>query len=212
MLHIPKIYNNPNYLNLAYLWPITEVDGPGKRTAIWVQGCLKRCKGCITPEMQPIQKKMWIEVSQLFQFICSIDGIEGVTVFGGEPALQFMALSQLFEMLKKAGLTTMLYTGYYYEELLKCGHPLKKKLLRYTDILVDGPYIESLDHGEMWRGSSNQRILFLSDVYCSWKWVLNEKRRDIVVRMGRDGSFIILGIPPKNFNKVLNKIQLFKLK
>jgi len=204
MITIPEIYKTERFLNIAYFWPISEVVGPGKRAIIWVQGCLKRCKNCITPEMQIIEKKGWIEVETLANFLISINNIEGITVYGGEPILQFMALSYLFEILKKYGLTTMLYTGYYYEELINFPHPLMQKLLHNTDILVDGPYIPELDHGEMWRGSSNQRIIFLSDIYKNWKWVINQKKREIEIRVGNDGNFIILGIPPKNFETLFS--------
>ena len=38
-----------NWLNLASWLPCTEVEGPGKRAALWVQGCDKRCVGCCNP-------------------------------------------------------------------------------------------------------------------------------------------------------------------
>jgi len=203
MIQIPKVYRTEKYLNIANFWPLSEVVGPGKRAIIWLQGCLKRCKECITPEMQPIESKMWIKVETISKFIASIKNIEGITIYGGEPILQFMALSHLFENLKKSGLTTMLYTGYYYEELLNYPHPLMKNLLNNTDILVDGPYIPELDHGEMWRGSSNQRIIFLSEIYKDWEWVINEKKREIEIRISKNGKFVILGIPPKNLYPIL---------
>ena len=56
----------------------------------------------------------------------------------------------------------MLYTGYTLEEL----SPVQRKLLPYTDILVDGPYVESERSLELlWRGSSNQRVLLRGTDY-----------------------------------------------
>ncbi len=44
------------YLNLASIRMCTESEGPGRRLAIWVQGCKKRCTGCCNPDMQEIKK------------------------------------------------------------------------------------------------------------------------------------------------------------
>ena len=44
------------YLNLASIRMCTESEGPGRRLAIWVQGCKKRCPGCCNPDMQEIKK------------------------------------------------------------------------------------------------------------------------------------------------------------
>ena len=33
-------------------YPVTAL-GPGRRLGIWVQGCARRCPGCLSPEMQP---------------------------------------------------------------------------------------------------------------------------------------------------------------
>jgi anaerobic ribonucleoside-triphosphate reductase activating protein len=55
------------------------------------------------------------------------------------------------------------YTGYYYETLRKLaasGADDVGNLLDAVDLLIDGPYIESLRNLELlFRGSSNQRIL-----------------------------------------------------
>ena len=38
-------------LPVAQFVPRTEAEGPGRRFALWVQGCPLRCKGCCNPEM-----------------------------------------------------------------------------------------------------------------------------------------------------------------
>jgi DNA polymerase-1 len=54
-----------------------------------------------------------------------------------------------------------IYTGYTFESL----KGTQLEILKYCDILVDGPYIESLrDLSLPFRGSTNQRIINLQDV------------------------------------------------
>ena len=59
------------------------------------------------------------------------------------------------------GLNVVTYTGYTYEKLLKKEE--YKALLSETDILIDGEFdITKKDLTLPFRGSSNQRILFVS--------------------------------------------------
>ena len=52
--------------------------------------------------------------------------------------------------------TIWAYTGYLYETLIINKHPL----LKYIDVLVDGPFkVEERDITLAFRGSSNQRII-----------------------------------------------------
>ena len=57
--------------------------------------------------------------------------------------------------------TIWCWTGFLYEEIL--ADPHLSMLLPYIDVLVDGPFIqEKKDRDLLFRGSSNQRILYLS--------------------------------------------------
>src|SRR5579872_6175954 len=42
-------------MQIAQVIPCTEAEGPGKRFAIWFQGCPLRCPGCCNPEFLPFQ-------------------------------------------------------------------------------------------------------------------------------------------------------------
>ena len=59
----------------------------------------------------------------------------------------------------------IVYTGYCFEELKEV--PGADALLAQTDLLIDGPYIQELDDGRSLRGSSNQRIIPLTDRYAN---------------------------------------------
>ena len=42
-------------LRVAQIVPFTEAEGPGRRFALWFQGCPLRCPGCCNPEMLPFE-------------------------------------------------------------------------------------------------------------------------------------------------------------
>jgi len=194
-----EFYKSDCRLNVAAWYPASENSGPGKRTVIWLQGCRKRCEGCVNPHLHSFTDREWVEVADLAALLLAIKGIEGITVFGGEPLLQYRALAPLLGAVKAGGLTVMLYTGFLYEELqaAAASYGAMAEILAATDILVDGPYIVTEDHNEMWRGSANQRILFLSDAYRHYAWVESAHNRDMAFHYSQDGGYIWLGIQPR---------------
>lgn len=157
------------YLNLAAIRPCTEAEGPGKRFAIWCQGCLRSCPGCCNPHMQSMERKYLVEVDKLMNLILKHrvkDGIEGVSFIGGEPILQAEGFAELAQKCQKEGLSVLLFTGYGYKDLLTTEDENIKILLENSDILVDGEFVESLYDGERdWVGSTNQQVIFLSNRY-----------------------------------------------
>lgn len=80
---------------------------------------------------------------------------------GGDPFYnpeEFLPV--LKEVSQRTGMNIWCYTGYTYEQLKE--DPIRQKLLPYIDVLVDGPFIESLYSPFLdFCGSSNQRILKL---------------------------------------------------
>ena len=198
MIEDIPLYRSPDYLNLAAFYPLATHLGPGQRALVWLQGCRKKCSGCVTPEMQEVVERDFVSVRVLANRIISLDNCEGITLIGGEPFLQYLALAVFINLMKKSGKTVMIYTGYIYEDLLKLRKEEINQILNNTDILVDGSYLKEQDHGEMWRGSANQRILFLSERYREWKWVREARRRETTIHYGEDGKYVILGIPSGN--------------
>ena len=158
-----------SYLNLASIRTCTESEGPGKRFALWVQGCGRRCPGCCNPEMQPIRENRVVDVADVIDVVARSKeryGIEGVSFIGGEPVLQAEGPANLAVWCQKNGLSVLVFTGYLHQELLDMHHADVDRLLSATDILVDGPYLESEpDECRDWVGSRNQRVLFLSTRY-----------------------------------------------
>lgn len=157
------------YLNLASIRLCTESEGPGKRLAIWVQGCERRCLGCCNPNMQEFKRNIVVDTKDLSALIHNTmqrDEIEGLSFIGGEPILQAEGLSEIAMWAHSVGLTVLVFTGYLYDELKNMNNESVDKLLKNTDLLVDGTYIqEEYDTARDWVGSKNQKVHFLSDAY-----------------------------------------------
>ena len=73
---------------------------------------------------------------------------------------QPVGLAALLRRLKTRGVHTVVYTGYTLEALARRPEPTVRVALEFTDLLIDGPYVEALvDGAGEWRGSRNQRLI-----------------------------------------------------
>lgn len=156
-------------LQLAQTVRCTEAEGPGRRFAIWFQGCPLRCRGCCNPEMLPFEGGESVKLESLLAEIESAaeqDNVEGITMIGGEPFAHAEEASVLAREVRLRGLSVMIFSGYTIEEIRELPEPTVADLLAETDLLVDGPYERELpEDARRWIGSSNQRIHFLTERY-----------------------------------------------
>lgn len=144
----------------------TEVEGPGRRAALWVQGCPIRCPGCANGATWAFDGGCQTTVESVFNQIQAQRGIEGVTFIGGEPFSQAGALAALGLMCRKHGLSVVTFTGYEYSRLLALNRPDWNALLGVTDLLLAGPFVEAQkDFTRPWVGSRNQEFIFLTQRY-----------------------------------------------
>src|SRR6516225_9323742 len=105
-------------LRVAQIVPCTEAEGPGKRYALWFQGCPLRCPGCCNPEMLPFEGGARVALSEVLSEIESAaaeEGIEGVTLLGGEPLAHAAGVAALARGVRSRGLTVMIFSGYTLE-------------------------------------------------------------------------------------------------
>ena len=158
-----------DYLNLAAIRFNTTSEGPGHRIALWVQGCDRKCKGCCNPEMQEFKAAHIVVVDDFINLLeqkYDKKVIEGISLIGGEPFYQAKGLWKIAKWAKDHNLSVLTFTGFLYQELLAMRNPDVHKLLSYTDLLVDGPFIgEEYDLERAWIGSKNQKVYRLSDFY-----------------------------------------------
>lgn len=162
-------------INLYGEVPDSIVDGPGLRYGVFVQGCTHACPGCHNPESQPAEGGTATPIVEVVARIRENKLIGGVTLSGGEPFEQPAACAELARQLKEAGYSVWAYSGYLYEDLLaRAQHDEAiARLLELVDVLVDGPFIESLkSYALVWRGSSNQRVIDMARTRASGEVVL----------------------------------------
>lgn len=178
--------------------------GPGKRVIIWTHGCFRKCKGCITEKRnQSSGQVLSLSVRAILDYVIQEPDTEGVTISGGEPFLQSESLAELTELLNMHGIGIIIYSGYLYEELQSM--PFAEKVLRFTDVLIDGPYIQELDDNKPFRGSSNQKIHLLTERYDSFYNSQDCKR---ICSIKQRGVYCELtGIPDKKSRLIWHEIQ-----
>lgn len=139
------------------------VDGTGLRLVLFTTGCSHRCPGCQNPGSWRLESGPSVSVAELADHIAarfSAGGYAGLTLSGGDPFYQEVAVSDLVDRLRRLmpRLNIWCYTGFVYDDLIR------SPLLRKIDVLVDGRFIrEQMTPKKPFRGSANQRVLYLSD-------------------------------------------------
>ncbi len=192
--------DTPLILSVAQIVSCTEAEGPGKRFALWFQGCPLRCPGCCNPEMLRFEggtPMTLADVAGQLSETHARDGLEGITLLGGEPLAHGAGGAALARAAHALGLNVMVFSGYLLEDARGMVDPAVQELLAEIDILVDGPYVrEQPETRRRWIGSSNQRIHFLSE-RCDPhdpRWL---QKNTLEIRL-RDGELSVNGFPARH--------------
>ena len=144
---------------------------PGVSVTFFTQGCPHRCKGCHNPETWDFHggKEFTPKVLDEIYEALRANGLKrNFCIMGGEPLCEenlLLTLMVLTEVRNHFPDTKVyLWTGYYYDELKKRNDSKINLILEKVDVLIDGPYEESLrDITLKMRGSSNQSIINLKE-------------------------------------------------
>jgi anaerobic ribonucleoside-triphosphate reductase activating protein len=183
----------PGYLNIMGYVDESEVNGPGCRAVVWVQGCLRECPSCFNPHSWSFEIERLISIDELAKQILSNPRNQGVTFSGGEPFWQASGLAKLARQVKAAGLNVMSFTGFTLEQLQSQSAPAgASDLLEQLDILIDGPYVESLaiNSPDSPVSSSNQRVHVFNPAFAERiTWASDQ----IEIHVLKDGSRIVTG-------------------
>jgi anaerobic ribonucleoside-triphosphate reductase activating protein len=143
-------------------------NGKGIGVVLWCQGCSLNCPGCqnkcthaAAEGKEFTEKEADLIISELQR-----KHVSRLTLSGGHPLEPYniQACVDLCRRVKTEVPSTEIwcYTGWLWEDVKDF-----ELVKYYTDVLVDGPYVEKLrDITLAWRGSSNQRVI---DVKASLK-------------------------------------------
>ena len=154
-------------MKYAAIIPNDIVNGEGVCVSLWMQGCPHRCQGCHNSAMWSFEggiKKSDHEVINEINEALIANGVHrNFSILGGEPLceenIRDTALAVLYVKINHPTSKIFIWTGYLLDEL---SYDFPYSVIRsYADVIVEGPYIESLrDTSLKLRGSSNQRILY----------------------------------------------------
>ena len=162
------------FMKISGLIQDSIVDGPGLRFTVFVQGCERKCEGCHNPATWDINGGTEISVEEVISQMRSNPLTDGLTISGGEPFLQAEGCTKLAVAAQESGLNVWVYSGYTFEQLAELSKTDQNisELLKVTDILVDGAFLQSERTLTLkWRGSKNQRIIDVKESLIAGKVV-----------------------------------------
>lgn len=138
----------------------TFVNGPGCRSVIFFSGCRHSCKSCHNIELWSYSYGRECNVTDIVNEIKKYKDanlIQGVTISGGEPFDQPLALEAFVYELGNIGVKDIwVYTGYTFQEAID----ISPKTIQNISVLVDGKFdITKRDEACRYKGSHNQRII-----------------------------------------------------
>jgi len=194
--------------------PVTNLNGPGKRIALWVQGCSIRCTDqCIAWQSLSVEPHILMSVEDVLEMLLKRfsenPDVEGITLLGGEPTDQARSLYKIARKVRQWRMSVMTYSGHTWDHLKATDDQYIKKLLSETDLLKAGPYDPLRANAKLlWRGSYNQTLHILSDHY-SYETIKNSqviKGADISI--SSDGHLVISGCQDRQvIQSLLKKLK-----
>ena len=139
-------------------------NGAGVRTVLWVSGCDVHCHNCHNPQTWDFNSGIPFTDDSMQEILYDLSKpyIKGLTLSGGHPLDPHNA-PKVLEIVKRVKMVfpnkdIWIYSGYEWENIIK--DETLREILKYTDVLVDGAYVDELrDISLPFRGSSNQRII-----------------------------------------------------
>ena len=176
------------------LSPIT-VLGPGRRVALWVQGCSLACAGCSSVDTWDPASGTPVSVEdcarQIINLLDADPTLTGLSVTGGEPVQQGAQTARLIDLVRQEcpAVDVLLFTGY----ALPAAVRVAPALVGAVDAVVAGPYRSGSGYGGPLLGSSNQKLHLLTPLAAE-RFGPGDLRSGMQVTATRD-ELVMVGIP-----------------
>lgn len=149
-------------MNYANIKKFDTSNSPYVGSSIFFSGCNFHCNGCFNEIAWNFSygKSFTKDVENLFISYLKHPQIKNANLLGGEVFQQ--DLNKILNFVKRikseTNVNIWVWTGYLYENLIKDN--LKREILSYIDILVDGQFqIANKNLKLKYRGSTNQRVI-----------------------------------------------------
>jgi anaerobic ribonucleoside-triphosphate reductase activating protein len=195
-------------IEVARVLSPVESLGPGKRLALWLQGCViaqtgSPCDGCISRDLWISGQGHCLDAYGFGREIARrvhSEGLSGLTVTGGEPLDQYNALLTLIGVVKSELLPDLdpynrsdtfdllLFTHYTQSEIA-AGFP---GIAEAFDAVICGEYRADLPSETLLIGSANQELIVKPEVASKYDALSQQPRLQAFVV---DGDVLFTGIP-----------------
>lgn len=167
------------------------------RVMLTTQGCSHvKCPGCTSQHTWEANAGRPIQVAGLIAWMKSLPRVNGLTLTGGEPTDQAVALTALLAAFRQSfpGAEVVLYSARLWPRLQR-GF---SELIALCDVVVAGPYVASLKPTPL-AGSSNQTVHLLTPlaqrIYAGWEnWPLHRVQ---LSKPGARNTALVIGIPSR---------------
>lgn len=179
-------------------FPVTTL-GPGNRVGIWFQGCSIRCPGCISADTWAVGKGRTTVDDVVVALREWLPIAEGITVSGGEPFDQPVALVNLLQEIRaRSACDILVFSGHPREAI--DSHLADMPGL--IDALISDPFLIGAAQTLALRGSDNQRLSFLTPLgakrFAAYERSATRADQKFDLMQDDDGQIWMAGIPHRD--------------
>ena len=173
--------------------------GPGKRLLVYLKGCSIHCEGCINPHLWSFEGGTSLTAHEIGKIVAD-NGLDGITLHGGEPLDQADGLLEVVKDIKASGGTVILFTGYIKKEI----NGSRLKVWNLADIVVAGRFkLPKRNIYLQFRGSTNQRVYTHKGKYKNYK--TKDGYTTAMFTIGENGSMDVNGFLSDDIAELMRK-------